>query len=76
MRLIKRRDAMTKILCRGCGKEKLWFGNPCRNCKKANTHKSQIMICPYCEKKLDEDRNFCCGEAGHGEWIDDDGRFD
>lgn len=23
--------------------------------------------CPFCFNKLEEDHNFCCGEAGHGE---------
>ena len=24
------------------------------------------LECPYCGKELTEDRNACCGEAGHG----------
>lgn len=29
----------------------------------------QILICPFCGNELTEDRNYCCGEAGHGEWV-------
>ena len=25
--------------------------------------------CPYCGAELSEEANFCCGEAGHGEWV-------
>ena len=31
-----------------------------------NTPKGPKLECPYCGKELSEDRNFCCGEAGHG----------
>lgn len=28
-----------------------------------------VLICPYCDRVLSEDSNYCCGEAGHGEWA-------
>ena len=30
---------------------------------------TMVLICPYCDKILDEEANFCCKEAGHGVYV-------
>lgn len=36
-----------------------------------------VLCCPYCMDTLEEENNFCCGEAGHGEYfpLDDAGEL-
>lgn len=33
---------------------------------------SLILICPYCGSELEETWSSCCGEAGHGELVEED----
>jgi hypothetical protein len=30
---------------------------------------NHAFVCPFCMNDISEEYNYCCGEAGHGEWM-------